>query len=274
MNGSHGSILLTPNTFETQPAPITIQVEQVSKRFIIHHERPHSFQEMAIGWGRRFIGKQPATSNKELFWALRDINLQIRRGETVGLIGRNGSGKSTLLKLLTGILQPTAGTINVNGRISALLELGSGFHPDVSGRENIFFTGSLMGIGKREMEKHYRTIVEFSELERFIDMPLKHYSSGMHMRLAFATAVVVEPEILLIDEILAVGDEAFARKSFNRIRELQRHDRTIVVVSHSLDLLNTLCSRLVWLNEGKLVESGSPAEVIEHYLAATGVPAP
>jgi lipopolysaccharide transport system ATP-binding protein len=267
-------VLLEADPTDMCERPVVIGIEHLSKRYILHHERARSFQEVAIGWGKRLLRKQTASPDREVFWALQNVNLQIRQGETIGLIGRNGSGKSTLLKLICGIVQPTAGTIAVLGRISALLELGSGFHPDVSGRENVFFAGSLMGLSRREMQQHYDQIVAFSELERFIDMPIKHYSSGMHMRLAFATAVVVNPDILLIDEILAVGDEAFGHKSFNKIMELRNQNRTIVVVSHVLDLLRQLCTRVIWLQDGQVVADGTPDEVIDQYLLTVNVPTP
>ena len=223
----------------------------------------------ASGVGKSFRGTGRATSMKERilrmghgvvepFQALRDVDLEIRSGESVGLIGPNGSGKSTLLKILTGILRPTTGTVEVNGRVSSLLELGAGFNGELSGRDNIFLNASLLGLSRKETEGLFDSIVEFSELEEFIDNPVKHYSSGMYVRLGFAVAVHVDPDILLVDEVLAVGDEAFARKCLDKIAEFRREGRTILFVTHALDLVDQICDRGIVLDHGRVVFDGDP----------------
>ena len=223
----------------------------------------------ARGVGKSFRGTGRATSLKERilrmghgtaepFEALRDVNLEIAAGQTVGLIGHNGSGKSTLLKILTGILRPTTGTVEVNGRVSSLLELGAGFNGELSGRDNIYLNASLLGLSRKETDGLFDSIVEFSELEEFIDNPVKHYSSGMYVRLGFAVAVHVDPDILLVDEVLAVGDEAFARKCLDKIAEFQREGRTILFVTHSLSLVDEICDRGVVLDHGRVVFDGDP----------------
>ena len=248
-----------------------IKFSNVSKRFILHHERPRSFQEMVVNlFGLRAPSRRgvamPTPVNEE-FWALRDVNFGIYAGEAVGIIGENGSGKSTTLKLISRILEPTAGSVSVRGKVSALLELGTGFHPDLTGRENIFLNGSLLGVPRKEMQRRYESIVDFAELQEFIDTPIKHYSSGMVMRLGFAVAISVNPDILLTDEVLAVGDEAFQRKCLDYIAGLRRRGVTIVFVSHALDAVRSLCRRVIWLDKGRLVADGPAAEVIDRYLA-------
>ena len=245
-----------------------VEFENVSKRFIVHHERPRSFQELAVSFFKR------NNASWEELWALRDISFAVERGRTLGIIGPNGSGKSTLLKLITRILEPTSGRVVVNGKVSALIELGAGFHPDLTGRENVFLNGSLLGMSRKEMEEKFEEIVEFTELGRFIDMPLKHYSSGMQMRLGFAIATSVDPDILLIDEVLAVGDEAFQRKCMRKIAEFKRRGKTIVFVSHDLEAVRELCSEVIWLDGGVIRARGRPDEVIVQYLRDIGEEAP
>jgi ABC-type polysaccharide/polyol phosphate transport system ATPase subunit len=247
-----------------------IKFSNVSKRFILHHERPRSFQEMVVSlFGLRTPTRRgiamPEPANEE-FWALRDVNFGIYAGEAVGIIGENGSGKSTTLKLISRILEPTSGGVSVKGKVSALLELGTGFHPELTGRENIFLNGSLLGIPRKEMQTRYESIVDFAELHEFIDTPIKHYSSGMVMRLGFAVAINVDPEILLTDEVLAVGDEAFQRKCLEQIAILRKRGVTIVYVSHALDSVRALCKRAIWLDHGRLVADGPAGEVIDKYL--------
>jgi lipopolysaccharide transport system ATP-binding protein len=208
----------------------------------------------------------PQPANEE-FWALRDVNFGIYAGEAVGIIGENGSGKSTTLKLISRILEPTKGSVSVKGKVSALLELGTGFHADLTGRENIFLNGSLLGIPRREMVARYQSIVDFAELHEFIDTPIKHYSSGMVMRLGFAVAINVDPDILLTDEVLAVGDEAFQRKCLEQIALLRKRGVTILYVSHALDSVRALCKRAIWLDHGLLVADGPAGEVVDKYLA-------
>jgi ABC-type polysaccharide/polyol phosphate transport system ATPase subunit len=248
-----------------------IKFSHVSKRFTLHLERPRSFQEMVVSlFGLRTLSRrgvalpQPARQD---FWALKDVNFSIYGGEVVGIIGENGSGKSTTLKLISRILRPTSGGVSVKGKVSALLELGAGFHPDLTGRENIFLNGSLLGLSKREMDARLDQIVEFSELAEFIDTPIKHYSSGMTMRLGFAVAVHVDPDILLTDEVLAVGDEAFQRKCLDHISELRRRGVTIIFVSHALEAVRALCRRVIWLDHGRVIADGPAGQVIDKYLA-------
>ena len=217
---------------------------------------------VARGVGKRFW-LQHRHAAMEALWALRDVELVVGRGETVGLVGPNGSGKSTLLKVLAGILAPTTGRVEVRGRVASLLELGAGFDGELSGRENVYLNGSILGLSRREIDRLFDEIVEFAELAPFIDMPVKQYSSGMYVRLGFAVAVHVEPDVLLVDEVLAVGDEAFAAKCLQKVGELQREGRTILFVTHSLDLVPRLCDRAVVLNHGRVVFAGDPEEGVD-----------
>ena len=232
-------------------APTVIEIESVSKRFIIRKEK--SLKERIVNFGRSNL-------HKEDFWALRDIDLHIESGTTVGLVGPNGSGKSTLLKIIGGILQPNSGTVRVRGRIAALLELGAGFHPDLTGRENVYLNASILGLSTAQTDKYFDSIVEFSGIAPFIDTQVKFYSSGMYMRLAFAVAVHVDPDILLVDEVLAVGDEPFQRKCMDRIRQFQHEGRTIILVSHGLDQVAELCDRAIVLEHGRMKADGPPLE--------------
>jgi len=241
-------------------ATATIGFDNVSKKFTLRHERARSFQEAALAFLR---GRD---NSREELWALKDVSFAVERGETLGIIGPNGSGKSTVLKLITRILEPTSGQVVVQGRVSALIELGAGFHPDLTGRENVYLNGSLLGFSRNEMKAKFDQIVEFSELEKFIDVPIKHYSSGMHMRLGFAVAIHVDPDILLIDEILAVGDQAFQNKCLGKIGELKRQGVTILFVSHDLDAVQGLCDRALWLEGGRVQVEGLAREVVDHYL--------
>ena len=249
-----------------------IQFDSVSKKFTLHHERARSFQELAVGLFRR------NNFSREEFWALRDVSFTVEHGETVGIIGPNGAGKSTLLKLAARIMEPTSGRITVRGRIGALLELGAGFHPDLTGRENIYLNGSILGLSRAEIRRRLDDIIGFAELERFIDVPVKHYSSGMYVRLGFSVAVHTDPEILLVDEVLAVGDQAFQRKCLERIGELRRQGVTVLFVSHSADMVRSLCTRALWLHEGRLVADGAAEAVVRRYLEQTwergGAPGP
>jgi ABC-2 type transport system ATP-binding protein len=229
----------------TEPA---ISARDVSKRFLIHRKRATSLKE-------RFVNRG---AEAEEFWAVRDLSLDIDPGETVGLIGANGSGKSTTLKLLAGILQPTSGSVTVNGRIASLLELGAGFNGELSGRDNVYLNASLLGLSRKEVDRHFDAIVAFSELEPFIDNQVKNYSSGMYVRLGFAVAVHIDPDILLVDEVLAVGDESFQRKCLDKIEEFQRDGRTILFVSHSLELVEQICTRSVVLDHGRVRYIGEP----------------
>ncbi len=237
-----------------------IQFDSVSKKFILHHERARSFQELAVGLFRR------NNRSREEFWALRDVSFAVEQGETVGIIGPNGAGKSTVLKLVARIIEPTSGRIKVRGRIGALLELGAGFHPDLTGRENIYLNGSILGLSRADIRRRLDDIIGFAELERFIDIPVKHYSSGMYVRLGFSVAVHTDPEVLLVDEVLAVGDQAFQRKCLERIDELRRRGVTVLFVSHSADAVRALCNRALWLHEGRLVADDAAEAVVRRYL--------
>lgn len=232
-----------------------ISIQGVSKRFRINQDRQSSLKERAVHLGR------PKRGYKD-FWALRDIDLDIAQGETVGLLGHNGSGKSTLLKCVGGILTPTEGEIHVRGRIASLLELGAGFHPDLTGRENVFLNASILGMSRRDIETRFDDIVAFAELERFIDEQVKHYSSGMYVRLGFAVAINVEPDVLLVDEVLSVGDEAFQQKCLERVRAFQREGRTIMFVSHASDLVRRICDRVMVLDQGEVVTVDEPMSAI------------
>ena len=231
-----------------------IEIVGVSKRFKLNHERADSMKERFVQLRRR--------STHEEFWALRDIDLHVDQGETVGLLGHNGSGKSTLLKCVAGIFRPTTGSIRRRGRMAALLELGAGFHGDLTGRENIYMNGSILGLTKPEIDRIFDDIIAFAEIGKFIDNQVKHYSSGMTARLGFAIAVNVEPEILLIDEVLAVGDEAFQRKCGDRIKQFQREGRTILLVTHAADMVRQICDRAAVLDHGDLVAVGPPGEAV------------
>ena len=229
-----------------------IEVHDVSKRFRIYREKPTSLKQRLL----------TSRSRSEDFWALRDVALDVGEGSTFGLIGHNGSGKTTLLKCVAGILRPTSGAILQRGRLAALLELGAGFHPELTGRENVYLNASFLGLSRKQTDAAFDDIVAFAELERFIDTEVKFYSSGMLVRLGFAVAVHVEPDVLLIDEVLAVGDEAFQAKCLNRVREFQREGRTIVLVTHALDTVTEICDRAAMLHHGELHAIGMPAEVV------------
>jgi lipopolysaccharide transport system ATP-binding protein len=202
----------------------------------------------------------------ETFWALRDISLEVREGEVLGLIGRNGAGKTTLLKILSRITRPTTGWAEIRGRVRSLLEVGTGFHGELSGRENTYLSGSILGMSKREIDRKFDEIVAFAEIERFIDTPVKHYSSGMYVRLAFAVAAHLEPEILFVDEVLAVGDAAFQKKCLGKMGEVAKTGRTIVFVSHNMTAMRRLASRAIWLEGGQITDEGPAAKIVDHYL--------
>ncbi len=238
--------------------PIAIQCRNVGKSYSLSSEQATTLKETVLRGGR---GKR----STHVIHALRDFNLTVHYGEIVGLIGDNGSGKSTLLKLIAGITRPTGGEMIVNGTVSSLLEVGVGFHPEMTGRENVFLSGALLGIPRSELERRMPDIVAFSELEEFIDSPVKHYSSGMYLRLGFAIGVHVQPDILLIDEILAVGDQRFQRKCKEHIRRLRNSGKTILLVSHDLQAIQSLCDRAVVLHKGKNIGEGHPYEMIGLY---------
>lgn len=233
-----------------------IEVRQVSKRFRLYQEKYNSLKERLL-----HAGRVPYLD----FWALRDIELDVTDGETLGILGRNGCGKSTLLKCIAGILKPTTGEIRLRGSLAAMLELGAGFQPELSGRDNIYLNASLLGMSTKEIDKRFDAIVAFAELEEFIDNEVRFYSSGMYVRLGFAVAVNADPHILLVDEVLAVGDERFQQKCMQRIHEFQREGRTIVVVSHAADVMRQLCNRVMVINAGQIVTVGAPGESIRAF---------
>ena len=237
-----------------------IRVEALWKNFRLYHER-NRYIKAAMLRGRR--------ARYEEFWALQDVNLTVAKGATVGVIGSNGSGKTTLLKCLTGIYTPERGSVSIDGNLAALLELGAGFHPELSGTENVYLNGSIMGMSRKEIDDKFDSIVNFAGLEQFIDTPVKNFSSGMTVRLGFSIATHVEPEVLLIDEVLSVGDQAFQRKSTEKIEQFRRDGRTILVVSHSLGLVQQLCDTVVWLEKGHVKMIGPATEVIAEYTGNT-----
>ena len=239
---------------------IKIKVEGVYKTFDVYLDKANSIKEKLLFWSR---------NNKEKREVLKNINLNIKKGEAVALIGVNGSGKSTLLKLMTKIIYPNKGKVETCGKLTSLLELGAGFHPDFSGRENIYFNASIFGLTKKEIDNRLEQIIEFSELGKFIDNPVRTYSSGMFMRLAFAVAINVDAEILLVDEILSVGDQHFQEKCLNKMMELKNEGKTMVFVTHSLDSVKQLCNRAIWLHNGELKMDGEPENVINEYLKET-----
>ena len=234
-----------------------IEVRNMSKQFKVDYDKAHTLKDKLLFW---------RTSHVEIHEVLKNINMDIKKGETVALIGTNGSGKSTLLKLMTKIIFPNEGTIETNGKLTSLLELGAGFHQDFTGRENIYFNASIFGLTRNEIDARIQDIIHFSELGEFIDHPVRTYSSGMYMRLAFSVAINVDAEILLIDEILAVGDQHFQDKCYRKLKELKDSDKTIVIVTHSLDVVKDLCDRAVWIYKGELKLDGDPIYVIDEYL--------
>lgn len=206
------------------------------------------------------------TSSEDILWALSDVSFEVKRGEVLGIIGINGAGKSTLLKILSRITPPTTGSIKIHGRVSSLLEVGTGFHPELTGRENVYLNGTILGMRKKEIERKFEEIVEFSGVEKFLDTPVKRYSSGMRVRLAFAVAAHLEPEILIVDEVLAVGDAAFQQKCLNKMQDVGEQGRTVLFVSHSMPAVTRMCSRVIMLNAGRLMQDGSPDQVVGDYL--------
>lgn len=238
-----------------------IIVENLHKKFKVFYDKGQTFKEKLLFRNRNYYENR---------WVLRGISFSIAKGEAVGLIGENGSGKSTMLKLLTRIIYPEQGKITMNGRVSSLIELGAGFHPDMSGRENIYTNASIFGLSRKEIDARVAEIIDFSELGEFIDTPVRTYSSGMYMRLAFSVAINVDADILLIDEILAVGDASFQAKCFNKLREIKRRGTTVVIVSHALGQIEQFCDRAIWIDHGLIQSQGTPREVIPQYLNFMG----
>ena len=241
----------------------TIEVNELSKRFKVTHGASRSLKSLVIDWSRS--GRDPSKD----FWALKDLTFSVAKGETLGIIGANGAGKSTLLSLLAGTKVPTRGTVATHGTISALLELGAGFHPDLTGRENVFLAGAIMGLPRAHMQKRMDAIIEFSELDRFIDEPVKHYSSGMYVRLGFAVAVEVDPDILLIDEVLAVGDVTFRRKCMDRMASFRKEGKTMLIISHDLPTIQMISDRILFLDGGEMKGLGDPKALISNYESAS-----
>ncbi|HEV2800008.1 MAG TPA: ABC transporter ATP-binding protein [Pyrinomonadaceae bacterium] len=254
-----------------------VTIENVSKRYRLGGLHPGymTFRDLVGGAlhraTRRRGGDEAETAGdvRRDFWALRDINLTVSPGELVGVIGRNGAGKSTLLKILSRVTKPTTGRVRMWGRVGSLLEVGTGFHAELSGRENVFLSGAILGMRRAEIERKFDEIVAFSELEKFIDTPVKRYSSGMYVRLAFSVAAHLEPEILIMDEVLAVGDAAFQQKCLDKMHAIRQHGRTIFFVSHSMPAVTRLCRRVILLNEGRIVAEGEPQAVVNEYLSAS-----
>jgi ABC-type polysaccharide/polyol phosphate transport system ATPase subunit len=233
-----------------------VEFQNVSKEFRLSKLPVRSLQDYFVfSWRKQMRGK-------ERFWALKDVSFSIDSGETVAVVGTNGSGKSTILKLISRIIDPTRGIIRVTGRLSALLELGAGFHPDLTGRENIFLNGSILGLGRQEMQQKLDSIIDFASIGDFIDVPIRNYSSGMQMRLGFSVAVHVEPQIILVDEVLAVGDYNFQLKCLDRIREMQQQGVTILFVSHDFQAIEDLCTRAIWIDSGEIRADGETHTVI------------
>ena len=232
----------------------------VSKKYVRYLDQPRSFADIFV---KSWRGRQQRKLSS--FWVVRDLSLTVNRGEAVGVIGDNGAGKSTILKLGARIVEPTSGEVRLNGRVGALLEVGVGFHPDLSGRENVFLSGSMIGLGRSEMSRRFDEIVDFSGVEKFIDMPVRHYSSGMLVRLGFSVATSINPDILLVDEVLSVGDFSFRKKCLERIEALQRGGAAILYVSHNLDEVRTVCDRAIWLHEAVVRAEGEPDDVVRAY---------
>ncbi|MDT7808399.1 MAG: lipopolysaccharide transport system ATP-binding protein [Acidobacteriota bacterium] len=254
--------------------PVVVRVENVSKRYRIGALHPgyDSFREAlagAVAARLRRLKRGGNDGRSETLWALSEVNLEVRRGEILGIVGRNGAGKSTLLKILSRITRPTAGEVEIFGRVGSLLEVGTGFHPDLTGRENIYLNGAILGMRKVEIENKFDEIVAFSELERFVETPVKFYSSGMYVRLAFSVAAHLEPEVLIMDEVLAVGDMAFQQKCLDKMHEIRQQGRTIFFVSHNLPAVTRLCKRAILLEAGRLVAEGPPHEVVNRYLSSS-----
>ena len=246
------------------PNPI-IEVKNLSKKYIIGHREPYYTLRDTLA----NLFKKKNIKKKEEFWALKNINFEVQPGEIIGIIGKNGSGKSTLLKILTQITPPTTGEIKINGRVSSLLEVGTGFHPELSGRENIYLNGAILGMKRAEIKDKFDEIVAFSEIEQFLDTPVKRYSSGMYVRLAFAVAAHLQPEILLVDEVLAVGDTAFQKKCLGKMSEVAKGGRTIFFVSHNIAAINQLCFRCILLDKGMIIAEGKTSKVTEKYMASS-----
>jgi lipopolysaccharide transport system ATP-binding protein len=263
---------------------VIIKAEGLGKKYILSHQRQSYYalrDVMADGVRKMFkrgivepfkrltsdsTAQQLNRSTKEDFWALKDVSFDIKEGDRVGIIGRNGAGKSTLLKILSRITEPTTGQVSIHGRVASLLEVGTGFHPELTGRENVYLNGAILGMSKAEIRRKFDEIVAFAEVEKFLDTPVKRYSSGMYVRLAFAVAAHLEPEILIVDEVLAVGDAQFQKKCLGKMEDVSHEGRTILFVSHNMTALQSLCSRAIWLSAGQIMRQGNASEVVSNYL--------
>jgi lipopolysaccharide transport system ATP-binding protein len=251
-----------------------IRVENLSKKYILGHQEEgyKTFRGAMTGAGKSLVNvfnprtKKEAKSGKDEFWALNDVSFDIKQGDRIGFIGRNGAGKSTLLKVLSRITEPTSGSIRIKGRVASLLEVGTGFHPELTGRENIFLNGAILGMGKAEIQRKFDEIVAFAEVEKFLDTPVKRYSSGMYVRLAFAVAAHLEPEILIVDEVLAVGDSNFQNKCLGKMKEVGKEGRTVLFVSHNMSAIQLLCDRCIFMQKGTLLADTDPSTAIQIYL--------
>jgi lipopolysaccharide transport system ATP-binding protein len=247
-----------------------IEVRGLSKSYLINHEGKESYTALRDVIAQKifsFPNWKSTVKTQEEFWALKDIDFDIEHGDRVGIIGRNGAGKSTLLKILSRITEPTKGSIKIKGRIASLLEVGTGFHPELTGRENIFLNGAILGMSRAEIKKHFDAIVDFAEVERFLDTPVKRYSSGMYVRLAFAVAAHLEPEILIVDEVLAVGDAQFQKKCLGKMEDVSKNEgRTVLFVSHNMGVVSKLCNKGILLNKGKIEIDGGIDQIIQNYV--------
>jgi lipopolysaccharide transport system ATP-binding protein len=247
-----------------------IEAQELSKRYRIGQmQAAYGTLRDSLARTTARVAKREQQQDKQELWALRNVSFTVREGEALGVIGRNGAGKSTLLKVLTRITTPTSGQALIRGRVGSLLEVGTGFNPELTGRENVFLNGSILGMKRREIQAKLNDIIEFSGVEKFIDTPVKRYSSGMHVRLAFAVAAHLEPEILIVDEVLAVGDAEFQQRCLGRMEDFSGTGRTVMFVSHNMQTINQLCDRVIWLDEGRIVEDGDPSTVVTHYLHST-----
>ncbi|MFL6375571.1 MAG: ABC transporter ATP-binding protein [Pyrinomonadaceae bacterium] len=254
------------NTNSRASSHIAIKASGISKRYFIGGVHNNSVRDAIAG-----LVRNPLRERREELWALRDVSFEVRQGERIGIIGRNGAGKSTILKILSRITRPTSGTAEIHGRVVSLLEVGTGFHSELSGRENVYLNGAVLGMRKAEIEAKFDEIIKFSEFGKFIDTPVKHYSSGMYMRLAFSVAAHLDPEVLIVDEVLAVGDSAFQRKCVNKMRDIARAGKTIFFVSHDMEAIKRLCSRVMWLDGGHVREDGEAQTVINAYLDSASI---
>ncbi|MEN8135603.1 MAG: ABC transporter ATP-binding protein [Thermodesulfobacteriota bacterium] len=256
-----------------------ITAEGLGKSYMIGHRQKESYSTLRDvltsiprQWWSRLRNPQYHThENIEEFWALKEVDFEIKQGDRVGIIGRNGAGKSTLLKILSRIIEPTTGKVKIAGRVASLLEVGTGFHPELTGRENVFLNGAILGMGRIDIKKKFDEIIDFAEVEKFLDTPVKRYSSGMYVRLAFAVAAHLEPEILIVDEVLAVGDVSFQKKCIGKMGDVAKGGRTIIFVSHKMDAIRRLCQQTILIEKGEIIKLGPTEKVINHYLAGTGL---